>query len=115
MIHRRIAPSLILFLGLITQATAGDGFCEKLFSFKDCWPNCVGIFTCNDYDAKCAPCPMPTKCFTCDDYCPKCSPLAKPAGCFTCDDYCPKPFRLCCPTLLHMRAPPTCQAETPCP
>ena len=106
MILSRVLLALSLFLGLATNAVAGDSFLPKLLASKGCWPECVGKYTCDDYLPKCAPCPKPVRCFTCDDYGRKCLPGARPVPCFTCDDYCRKPFTFFCR--------PTCHAPKPC-
>jgi hypothetical protein len=113
MIHGSVRLTFSILLGLATHVGAADGYCQKPFGTKACWPNCVGKYTCDDYVPKCEPCPKPVKCFTCDDYCRICPPLAKPSCCFTCDDYCRKPFRLCCPPLLHLAEPRTQQVTQP--
>jgi hypothetical protein len=113
MIHKRVLLTLSIFLGLVTHATAGESYYQKLFGGKACWPDCVGKYTCDDYVPKCLPCAKPIGCFTGDDYCRKCLPLPRPAQCFSCDDYCRKPFQFYCQPLPHLKDSPTEQATKP--
>ncbi len=69
------------------------------FDLKECWPNCIASFCCDDYCPKPAASVCKTCCFGCNDYCPKCPPCARGICCTCCDDYCRKRLpQINCPT-----------------
>lgn len=94
---------LIIALAAVA-ATISPGFAlepiQKMASRGFCWPDRVGKFCCDDYQAKPIPCAIRVTRFECPDYCPKPLPCPVPVKASCRDDFCPK------------RLPPVCSVST---
>lgn len=105
---KNLIIALAVSVGIISPASAIEPML-KLAGDRNCWPDCLGKYCCDDYHPKPLPCAAGVQCFECPDFCRKpfpCLPPVKTA--FRCDDFCPKPLPpICGPSPKNLRCIPS--------